>query len=141
MSRIAIPSDDRQTIAKHFGRSKGFVIVNVKQDKVVDKVYINNTFTHHSHESNQASSRDIDSAKLHLHHEHKHEHKHSHEGIFKAIGDCDIVIAGGMGKRLYQEFMDKKVQVFISKEKDVDKALQMYLNNTLDSNTDLCCEH
>ncbi len=131
--KIAIPSNDNVTISKHFGRTKGFVIVEMENNEILSKTHITNDFTGHSqglhHEHHD-----------HNHHGHDHAH-HSHDNIFKAIGDCSIVIAGGMGRRLYSDFEQRNMQVFITKEENIDTALQAYINGNLDNNSDICCSH
>ena len=90
--RIAIPTDDTQTIAKHFGRAKGFMTFETKDDKVSSEAYNPNNFTGHAR-------------GLH-HHAHGH-HLHSHKSIFEALDGCEIVIAMGMGRRLLDDFSAK----------------------------------
>lgn len=129
--KIAIPSNNQKTISAHFGRTLGFIIIEIDKGQVTKKEYITNNFTGHSQG---------------LHHEHNHNHnsgsgQHSHSGIFNAIGDCDTVIAGGMGRRLYVDFEQRKIQVFVTAEKDIDKAVELFLSNNLDNNSDTCCDH
>jgi predicted Fe-Mo cluster-binding NifX family protein len=125
--KIAIPSDDGIHISGHFGRTKGFMICETDNNKVVSKDYKENTFTGHAQG---------------LHHDDAHGHgNHSHDGIFKAIGDCQMVIAGGMGRRLYDDFEQKNIKVFVTREKTIDMALDQFLNGKLDNHSDACCSH
>ncbi len=137
--KIAIPSNDQHNISQHFGRSKGFLIIEMQDNEVKSKSYQENNMTAHVHTGIQLP--DAEHHHTHNHHHGHGEHHHSHEAIFKALGDCNIVIAGGMGRRLYQDFADRNIQVFVTKETDIDKAIKLYLNNNLDNNTDKCCEH
>ncbi len=130
--KIAIPSNDSTNISAHFGKTKGFVICEIENNKVVKKEYIQNTFTGHA----QGAHAD----KNHGHDSHEHQ-KHSHQGILDAIGDCEVVIAGGMGRRLYNDFEQNNIKVFVSQEANIDSALNLFLNNELDNNTDKCCNH
>ena len=92
--RIAIPSNDMTTVSAHFGRTKGFMIFDIENNKVTNKEYKVNTFTGHSQNK---------------HEEHDHgKHKHSHETILNALNECEVVIAGGMGKRLFDDFEQKR---------------------------------
>lgn len=126
--RIAVPIDDNENIARHFGRTAGFIIFDVENNKIVSDNYRKNTFTGHAR-------------GLHHSNEHSHQHHHSHNGIFEALGDCNTVISGGMGKRLYDEFIQKDFSVYITSEKSIVKALKMFLNDKLDHHTDTCCNH
>jgi predicted Fe-Mo cluster-binding NifX family protein len=125
--KIAIPTNNQATISAHFGRSKGFMIYDIENTKITNVEHQENTFTGH------AKGR---------HHEHDHDHhRHSHQGIFTAIGDCKVVIAGGMGQRLYNDFNRRDVQVFVTKETDIKTAVELYLNNSLENNPEKLCHH
>ncbi len=148
--KIAIPSTDNKSVFGHFGKAKGFTICEIEDNKVVDRKHIDNTFTGHAQEKNHAKEEhheahglQYDGGHEHHHHEGGHEHHggHSHEGIFKAIGDCDVVIAGGMGRRLYNEFLERNIKVFVTKETSIDRALEVFLSGDLDNNPDKCCNH
>ncbi len=122
--KIAIPSNDQTTIARHFGRTAGFMIFDIDKDKVLSKEYKTNTFTGHAKGQH-----------------HEKEHNHSHHGIFNALADCKIVIAGGMGRRLYIDFEKKGLEVFVTSENNIEKALELFIKNDLDNNSDKCCNH
>lgn len=122
--KIAIPSNDQITVSKHFGRTSGFMIFEIEDDRIVSREYKSNNFTGHAKG---------------LHHE--KEHNHSHVGIFNALEGCETVIAGGMGRRLYVDFEQKGMRVFVTSESDIEKALELFIKNDLDNNTDKCCDH
>ncbi|PID62555.1 MAG: iron-molybdenum cofactor biosynthesis protein [Ignavibacteriae bacterium] len=125
--KIAIPTDNQVTISRHFGRTKGFVIYEIEDDKIVNKVYNENNFTGHAKG---------------MHHQEGHSHnQHSHAGILNAIGDCQAVIAGGMGQRLYNDFEQNNIKVFVTQENEIEKVIELYLKNELDNNSDSCCKH
>ncbi len=125
--RIAIPTNDMTTVSAHFGRTKGFLVFKLEKDKVINMEYRINTFTGHAKNK---------------HKEHDHgEHKHSHETILNTLSSCQAVIAGGMGKRLYNDFDEKGIQVFVTKEKNIQKALELLTNGVLDNDTAKCCNH
>ncbi|OQX97786.1 MAG: iron-molybdenum cofactor biosynthesis protein [Bacteroidetes bacterium 4572_128] len=123
--KIAVPSNDNKTVSAHFGRTKGFVFFEIENNEILKKSYKENKCTGHA---------------KHEVHEHG-SHEHSHVGIFQALGDCKVVIAGGMGKRLYNDFQKEKIEVFVTKEKNIDKAIELFLSKKLDNNSHICCSH
>lgn len=127
MVKIAIPTEDKQHVFNHFGRTPGFVIVESEDGSVLQKKYVGNNFTGHAKGE-------------HLEEVGKHEHK-SHDGIFAALHDIQVVIASGMGRRLYQDFQNKNIEVFITREHSIDAALEQYFKGTLDNNPDKACNH
>jgi predicted Fe-Mo cluster-binding NifX family protein len=68
-------------------------------------------------------------------------HGGDHYGIFNAIGDCDVVITGGMGRRLYDDFVSRNMEVFVTDEHDIERAVELYLSQKLDNKEDKCCDH
>lgn len=125
--RIAIPTNDMTTVSAHFGRSKGFMIYDLNDNKVSNFQYILNTFT--SHAKNKGK-------------EHDHgKHKHSHDTILNSLAKCNVVIAGGMGKRLYNDFDKKGIQVYVTQEKSIHKTIELLIKGVLDNNTTKCCNH
>lgn len=130
--KIAIPTNDQTTISGHFGRTKGFMIYEIENNEIKNKEYKENSFTHH-HEGH--------------HHEHGEHHHgaghghHSHAGIFKMLNDCKTVIAGGMGQRLYTELKAQNINVFMTRESNIENAINLFIDGKLDNNDDDCCIH
>lgn len=122
--KIAIASDNQKDISSHFGRTRGFVIYEVEDEKILNQEYRLNTFTDHTQG-----------------HEHGEEHRYNHGPILEALKDCNIVISNGMGRRIYEDLKTKGIDVIVTNETDVNKALNLYINNELDDNPDRCCCH
>ncbi len=123
--KIAIPTDDRKTISSHFGRTAGFEIVELEGSKIVGSQYIINTVTAH------AGGRIVENPGGH----------HSHDGIFKALADCGIVIARGMGKRLYNDLRERDITVYVTSEEEVMPAIHAYIEGILENDPDNTCDH
>jgi predicted Fe-Mo cluster-binding NifX family protein len=113
--KIAIASNDKRKIASHFGKAKGFVIVEVEGKNVRTRDYRPNTFTAHA--------RGLEGAEYEY---------HEHGPILNALSDCQVVISHGMGRRLYDDLATAGVRVFVTHETDVQRALDLYLNGQLD---------
>ncbi|GAB4328195.1 MAG: NifB/NifX family molybdenum-iron cluster-binding protein [Calditrichia bacterium] len=128
--KIAFASNDQQTIAPHFGRSRGFLIVTVEDGQVKSKEYLENTFTGHA---------------LGLHHQHHHEHGGGHGGhhsrILNALKGCSVVISNGMGRRIYDDLNNAGITPMIVEERDIERALRAYLEGNLVDNPEAVCHH
>lgn len=118
--KIAVASNDGKTISSHFGRSKGFVICEIENGKILDRKYVPNTFTGHAQG---------------LHHE--EIHSHSHASIIENLKDCKVVISHGMGRRLYDDLMSVGINVYVTEETDVDKAVELYIKGELKNVSEL----
>lgn len=116
--KIAVASDDGQTVADHFGRTRGFVIFELEEDKLGESSYRDNDFTGH------AQGRSV-----------------GHAPILRALGDCQVVCARGMGRRLYNDLAEAGIEVFIVEDTDVADVARLYVNKKLQDNPDKGCEH
>lgn len=126
--KIAIASDDQVQIAGHFGRTKGFLIFVIEDNKITQKDYVLNNFTGH--------------AQGHHHHrEHDHSHSHSHGGILEALKDCEVVISRGMGRRLLIDFESVGKKVFVTNVDNAEEAVENYLKGSLHHDPDKTCQH
>lgn len=123
--KIGIASDDKVTIAQHFGRTQGFVIAEISDGNVQARDYRKNDFSMHMQEGS-----------------HQHgEHGHSHTSILEALADCDVVLARGMGRRIYDDLRSVNIQSIITDKLTVEDALTAYLDGSLADNPDKGCVH
>jgi predicted Fe-Mo cluster-binding NifX family protein len=121
--KIAIVSDDGKTIASHIGRARGFVIFEVEAKEVKKQEYLPNTFTGHA--------RGLEG---------KHNADH-HGPILEALGECKVVISHGMGRRIYDDLKEAGIEVFITEEENVKRALDKYLKGELMDRPEMGCNH
>lgn len=132
--KIAIASDNQIDIAGHFGMTKGFVIAEITDNKLISKDYRPNTFTGHAQQGAEGHN-----------HQHNHngnsEHNHKHETILSALKDCTAVISNGMGMRIYTDLKSVNITPYITQVRNVDLAIEMFINNKLDDNPGMGCNH
>ena len=123
--KIAVPSDDGKTISHHFGRTKGFVVIELEKEsnEIKNREYRTNTFTGHA--------RGV---------ERKHGEGH-HRAIREGIGDCDVVIANSMGSGVYEDLKSAGMKIFITDESDIERAIELYISGKLSDNPLSTCEH
>lgn len=130
--KIAIPSDEGTYLCQHFGRTLGFSIFEVADGQILNQEYRPNNFTGHA---------------LGQHQEHHHgaEHddhaQHSHSRILNSLNDCEIVIAGGMGRRLVDDLTAAGKKIYITSQPETRKAVELFLNDELNSDKEACSHH
>ena len=110
--KIAIASDDQKTISHHFGRAAGFVIVEIKEGKLISRTY----------KANSARSEGHGSC--------------DHQAMIGNIKDCKYVISYGMGQKIYDDLEKSKIIPIVTDEIDVDCALDKFLKNNLENRTE-----
>lgn len=121
--KIAIASDDGKTISSHFGRTKGFVVFEIEDKEIKNQEYRPNTYTGHA--------RGLEG-----------NHNADHHGpILNALSDCKVVISNGMGRRIYNDLKGIGIEVFITDETDVKKAIDLYLRGELINRPEMGCSH
>lgn len=132
--KIAFPTNDKEKISAHFGRSHGFLIVEINEGKVVSEEYIPNTVTGHLHHAHNEEHTQ----------QHSHEHTHSvdtHERVAQQFVNIDVVISGGMGYGMKSRFESAGIKIIITSEKNIKNTLDLFLHGTLKHEEDLTCNH
>ncbi len=90
MKKIALPSNDRLTIARQTGRASEFVVVTLNDNMMVESQEYRINNHHHEHD----------------HDEHKHEAGHNHDDLATLISDCQNVLVQHAGPH-FKESMEK----------------------------------
>jgi predicted Fe-Mo cluster-binding NifX family protein len=122
--KVAIASDNGITISSHFGRTLGFEIFEIENGVIVNQLFRKNDFTGHA--------RGMEGAGHHADH---------HGPILEALKDCNVVIAHGMGRRIYDDLQRAGIETFIVEENDTKQAIQLYMENKLQDHPEKGCEH
>jgi predicted Fe-Mo cluster-binding NifX family protein len=121
---IAIASDDGINIASHLGKTRGFIIFDVQDEKITNQWYRKNTFTGHAR-GLSGHGHEID----------------RHGPILEALKDCNVVISHGMGRRIYNDMKQAGIDVFITDEIIARNAAERYIKNELIDKPELGCDH
>ncbi|MBC8479151.1 MAG: iron-molybdenum cofactor biosynthesis protein [FCB group bacterium] len=124
--KIAVASNDGKLISSHFGRTKGFAMYEIEDEKIVKTEYLPNTLTnHHKHGKD----------------EEKGHHHHSHSAILQTLADCQAVVSRGMGHRLYLDLVNAGIDAYITDLADVEGAVNAYIKHELDDYPERGCSH
>lgn len=128
--KVGIASDDQVNISRHFGRTRGFVITEIEDGKVVGNEYRVNTFSHH------AKTGGVDHG-----HSHSQGHGHSHDAILNALSDCQVVVSRGMGRRIYDDLRGVNIESMITNVSTVEDAVKAYIQGSLQNYPEIGCQH
>jgi predicted Fe-Mo cluster-binding NifX family protein len=107
--KIAFPTRDDQTISAHFGKMKAFIIVDMVDGIEVARV-----------------RRDMSDMP-----ECGSGHDEKPRFVISRITDCDVLIAGGIGEPMRDRATDAGIEVVLTRERLIIKAIEKYLNGTL----------
>jgi predicted Fe-Mo cluster-binding NifX family protein len=126
--KIAVVSDNETTISQHFGRAPYYIIQTVENGKVVKK---------EKFERGAAGTCACGHTEEGGHHHGSHggdpESDVKHNRMVDPIADCQVLIAGGMGYGAYQALKSRNLQVFITAESSIQKAVELFSIGKLDN--------
>lgn len=125
MMKVAIATDDKETISPHFARARYYLVYEieggiVKRREVRTKVSLD--------------------AGMRGHHGGHHpppEMASMHEAMLSNVRDCEALIAGGMGRPMYEAIERASIRPFITQKQRAVEAVQFFIDGTLDNQTEL----
>lgn len=126
-TKIAFVTDDGQTVSRHFGRAKHYVIFRVEAGQILEKLQIEKP--RHDHQHGHVHLHDSD------HHDDHDEHAAHHAEMFALLQDCDVVITRGIGDGARQALTKMSIRLIITDFPSIEDALQSYLNDGMNEPT------
>jgi predicted Fe-Mo cluster-binding NifX family protein len=122
--KIALATDDFESVTGHVGRCNGFLVIDVEDENIVNVEKRKNNFTHH---------------KMNRGQDHTHAHGHSHSSLVEGLSDCSHLICTAAGWRLQKDFENAGKEVIFTSEKNAETAAIKLSNGTLEINTEGAC--
>jgi predicted Fe-Mo cluster-binding NifX family protein len=121
--KIAVVTDDGMTICQHFGRAMFYVVSTVEGGKVVSKEKRakagHHTFAAHEQHP-QGEHHGFDAAS-----------QAKHRTMADTIADCQVLLAGGMGRGAYESLKSYNIKPVVTDEETIDQAVQLYVDGKL----------
>lgn len=115
--KIAVVTDDHQTISAHFGRAAYYEIFIIENGQIAGRQAMPKS--NHQH-VNLADP----------HHE-EHQHNHDHNAMMEPILDCETLITRGMGMGAYNALKIHSIEPLITDIQEIEAAVSAYLDGTL----------
>lgn len=103
--KIAVATDDYNTVGYSFRTSKGFLIVTVELNQINNKSFRDN------------KALDIENCG-----------PEKHAIIIDSIKDCEIAIAKNFGKSIYEATITKGITPIITDKELIDDAIMKIIN-------------
>lgn len=125
--KIAVATIDQQTVSKHFGQSAFYVVFTVENGKITNKE-IKERQAHCGHHKSDTHTHNHN----HSHdHGSTHEHNAKHDKMAQEIADCQVLIAGGMGRGAYNRFFTNGINVVMTNIQNINQAIDLYIEGNL----------
>jgi len=103
--KIAIPTNDKETITSRTGRCKEFAVYEIENSIAKNIDYLEN-----NHEHNHD-------------HEHGEEHEHSHSNVIELLKNIDLLVVVKVGKHMKNDLVEGNVNFSITEEKNIVNIL------------------
>jgi predicted Fe-Mo cluster-binding NifX family protein len=127
--KIAIASDDGISMASHFGRSRYFLVFEVTDGKVSGP---------ESRPNGEAGSHEECGSSE----PHSQSHAHNHDAMARALADCQVLLAGGIGWRAAADLQARNIQpMAVAFTGSAIAAVNAYLSGTIKPLGAFCCGH
>jgi len=131
--KIAIVSDDGQTISQHFGRAEQYLVVALEEGKIVARKslpkqgFCGSPQRHHGGHDHQQDTRGSGFG---------HHAEHKHGQMFENIRDCDILLSRGMGRGAYQGLQSLGIRPIVTDIADIETAVRAVMDDTIVDHVD-----
>ena len=140
--KIAVVTDNGQTISAHFGRAPYYLVFTVENRAIVRRE-LREKAGHHQfagehHDHDHGHSHDHDHGAhgdCHAHGSGPHAAE-KHARMIESIADCQVVIARGMGRGAYTAMQGANITPFVTDVVDPEAAVHAYLVGNLVDHTD-----
>jgi len=137
--KIAIPTNNKKDLSKHFGRSKFFAVYNVVENKVSEINYIalpEHDEHHHNHD-HSSHSQPMGLGMIEKGNKGAGGGRDFHSDLLELIKDCQVIISGGMGMGMQETLKRGKFTTYLTKIKSIEEAVNSYIDGTLVNDKEL----
>jgi len=121
--KIAVVSDDGETVSQHFGRAQQYVVATVENGRI-EKREIRDKLGHMHFEGQHGHEEDRE-------HHYGPEAEHRHGLMIEPIADCEVLIAGGMGGGAYEAIRSQGIRPVLTDVKSIDDAVRAFVEGKL----------
>jgi len=123
MNKIAIVTDDHQTISAHFGRAIFYEVFTVEDGKITGR------------EARPKPNHNHFGIEHHEEHGHQHgtgpEAEGRHQSMIGVIKDCQTLLARGMGMGAFDSLKSNGIQPVMTDIQDIEKAVEAHIKGEL----------
>jgi predicted Fe-Mo cluster-binding NifX family protein len=130
--RIAVVSDDGNTISAHFGRARYYVVLEVAEGQIRSQETREKPGHHTFHQKHGHDHHDE-------HGEHGHGEGHGmgegaqsrHKAMVEVVLDCEAILARGMGRGAYLHMQQAGIKPVVTDIEGIQEAVGAYIDGRL----------
>lgn len=126
--KIAVITDDEQSISQHFGRAPYYLVVTIEDGKVVGRERRDKLgHAHFANEPHAAESHGADPRG----HGFDPAAQDRHVRMAATIADCEVLLCRGMGAGAYESMKQAGIRPIVTDIADIDEAVQAYIEGRI----------
>lgn len=129
--KIAVVSSDGESVSQHFGRSRYYKIFTIEEKKVTGSEMRERGTGHFAPGGQNHDAHEDGHIDPQGRHGFGADASNRHRSMAAEIGDCDVLIAGGMGAGAYESFKGAGLEVILTDNFEIESAVQAYINGTI----------
>jgi predicted Fe-Mo cluster-binding NifX family protein len=123
--KIAVVSDDGETVSEHFGRAPYYVVLTVEGEQIASSE-TRPKAGHHTF-GGQQESEPAPGAR----HGYDPASQGKHQAMAQTVADCQGLIAGGMGWGAFESMRSHGIEPVITDVRDIREAALRYAQGDL----------
>lgn len=134
--KIAVVTEDGQTISMHFGRAPYYLVFTVEDGAIVAQ-----------EQRDKANHQHVAGEPHDPSHEHSHEHgaqRHGfgpqsddmHNRMIEAVTDCEAVLVRGMGRGAYFALQQANIRPVVTDIARAEEAVRAYVDGSIVDHTE-----
>jgi predicted Fe-Mo cluster-binding NifX family protein len=120
--KIAIPTRDGRRISSNIQSIMGFNVYEISEGEIIEETFI----------SRKQIEKQIEESDTN-----KEDGKEKELSLISGIWDCQIVIANGFGKLMFEELVRAQKEVYITEAVDSRIAINHFIRQTLKNHPEL----
>ncbi len=154
MIKIAAVSDDGENLSRHFGRATKYVVVTIDKGVITGRE-IRNKLSNRDFREEPSLRINEPPAGYRVYeldepghdgkfrespgHGHGAKASAKHKRMLDNIADCEIILAGGMGRGLYESLKAQTIYPIITDMANIDEAIQAIITDKINFRLDRIC--
>jgi predicted Fe-Mo cluster-binding NifX family protein len=121
--KLAVVTDDHQTISAHFGRAFYYEVFTIADGKITQRETFekpaHNQFTNEPHDEPGYAHGQGPAAES------------RHARMLEPIRDCQVLLTGGMGQGAHDSLEQARIKPILTDIQEIDKAVRAYIDGQL----------
>jgi predicted Fe-Mo cluster-binding NifX family protein len=128
--KIAVITDDGQTISQHFGRAQYYLVATVENGQVINHELRDKLG--HAHFANKPHDPEIPGQP----HGFSPASQDRHTQMAQAITDCEVLLCRGMGMGAYESMKTYGIRPIITDIAVIDEAIKAFIEGHIEDHID-----